>query len=255
MKNELAIILKKYVAIFINEYRDFLTKDNLNTLESIDYENIFIFDNFNVPFGTVFINKIYLCDCNSELINSLKKMTNYNINKTPLNNKNLSTYLQYMCENGYNILDFYSDILMYFIFSLVIKNDSFLIMGAINQEMKLLSIKYNLRIASLYAREEKIIDKITPIFKYDTMRKIIFMDLPTSFKYINENFGFRFAKLLEDLFIMVDNQYQSIKWKDYIGIKGLVEYINDYDHLSYADAYNYILDFEVENNLISIKKL
>ena len=250
MKNELITILKKYVGIFINEYKDYLSKKNLDKLNNLDYDNIFVFDEINIPFGEVFLDKIYLNNSNNELIDSLKKMTNYNSLKSNLNNKNLSSYLKYMCENGYNLIDFYSDILMYFIFSLVIKNNSFLIKGFINQEMHLLSIKYNLRIASLYAREEKIIERLTPIFKFDGMRKMLFMDMPTCFKYICDNYGFSYAKMVNDVFNLVNDEYdKTIKDKDYIDVNGIIDYTNDYDNLSYGDVYNYILDFEVEKSI------
>ena len=249
MKNELIIMLKKYVLIFLNEYKDFLSKESIELLKNIDYENIFVFDDFNIPFGTVFLDKIYLCNSNNELINSLEKMSNYNSIKKPKNNKNLSSYLKYICDNGYNLLDLYSDILMYFVFSLVIKNDSFFTNGLINQEMHLLSIKYNLRIASLYAREEKIIERITHIFKFDVMRRILFMDNFACFKYLCDNYGYRYAKMLDDIRNLIDDECKKIDNKDYSGIKGLIEYTNDYDNISYGDVYNYLLDFEVNNTL------
>lgn len=252
MKDELITILKKYVMIFLNEYSAFLSKNDIELLKNINYEDIFVFDDLSIPFGTVFLNKIYLSNSNDELLNRLKSMPNYNSLRRPLNSKNLSSYLKYMCDNGYNLLDFYSDILMYFIFSLIIKNNSFLINGFINQEMQLLSIKYNLRIAPLYAREEKIISKITPIFKFDGIRKMLFMDMPTCFKYINDNYGYRYAKMVNDIFNIVNDKYNEvIKNKDYIGINGIIEYTNNYDYLSYSDVYNYFLDFEVENSFIN----
>ena len=250
MKNELITILKKYISIFINEYKSYLTEQDLERLNNLDYDNIFVFDDINIPFGEVFLDKIYLNNSNNKLISNLENMPNYNSKRSNLNNKNLSSYLKYMCENGYSLIDFYSDILMYFIFSLVIKNDSFLIKGIINQEMHLLSIKYNLRIASLYAREEKIIERLTPIFKFDGMRKMLFMDMPTCFKYICDNYGFSYARMVNDVFKLVNDEYvKTIKNKSYIDINGLIEYTTLYDNLSYGDVYNYILDFEVEKSL------
>ena len=250
MKNELITILKKYISIFINEYKSYLTEQDLERLNNLDYDNIFVFDDINIPFGEVFLDKIFLNNSNNKLISNLENMPNYNSKKSNLNNKNLSSYLKYMCENGYSLLDFYSDILMYFVFSMVIKNDSFLIKGFINQEIHLLSIKYNLRIASLYAREEKIVERITPIFKYDGMRKMLFMDMPTCFNHIALNYGFRYAIMVNDIFNMVNDEYSKcIKDKEYIDVNGIIEYTNDYDHLSYGEVYNYLLDFEVSESI------
>ena len=62
-------------------------------------------------------------------------------------------------------MDYYDDILMYFVFKLVIKDNSGFINGLINQEIRFLCIKYSLRCANLYAREEKIVGKLTNFLK------------------------------------------------------------------------------------------
>ena len=45
----------------------------------------------------------------------------------------------------------------------------------------------------------------------------------------------------------MDEEYKKIENKEYTGIQGLIEYTNDYDHLSYGEVYNCLLDFETEN--------
>ena len=146
IEKSLIEILKKDISIFIKEYSDFLDENQLEILKNIDYNNIFIFSDINIPFGTVYLDKIYISNTNIELINNLKKMPNYNSKRFPLINKNLSSYIKYMCDNGYDLINLYNDIIWYFIFSMVIKNNSFLIQGVINQEMKFLSIKYSINI-------------------------------------------------------------------------------------------------------------
>ncbi len=247
MEDRLVNLLKKYITIFIEEYGNYLTKDNLETLRNIDYQNVFVFDDFNVPFGTVFLDKIYLSNSNSILIDKLKEMPNYNKLRKPLNNKNLSSYLKYMCDNGYNLIDYYEDILMYFVFKLVIKNSNGLINGLISQEMKYLGIKYGIRFAFLYPREETITNKLTPLLGIEGCRKIIFSDSATAFKYLNDNKGYRVAKLVNDISILIGDEYQKLNNKEYVGYSGFLDYAYDYDHLLYGDVYNYILDFEVEN--------
>ena len=248
MEEELRELLKKYVSIFINEYGNYLNKDQLDILRRMDYQKVIEFQNMDIPFGKSEFGKIYLTN-NDELINNLKNMPNYNSNKGILHNKNLSSYLKYMCDNGYNLLEYYKDILMYFVFYLVIRNNSGFINGLIDQEIKFLSIKYSLKCASLYAREDVIIAKITPILKIEGCRKILFMDKVSAFKYLNDNYGFRYAKLVDDVSNLIDKEYQKIKEKEYIGFNGFINYVTDYDHLSYGDVYNHLLDFEVQNSL------
>ena len=249
MIESLNSIFKKYVAIFLNEYKDYLSKDQLETLKSINYENTIVISETQKPFGNILLGQIHLSSDSEKMINNMKNMPNYNSNHTVLHNKNMSSYLKYICDNGYSVNDYYSDILMYFVFDLVAKNKSGLIKGLINQEIKYLSIKYSLRMPSLYAREEVIANKITPIIGLEGCRKVIFSDGASAFKYLNDKNGFRVAKLVNDTENLIDEQYSKLSKREYLGYEGFLDYAHDYDHLSYGEVYNYLLDYEVENIL------
>ena len=249
MIDELNKIFKKYVAIFIGEYANYLSKDQLETLKNFNFNNAVKLSNIDKPFGIIALGQVNLSNYSNELINNLKKMPNYNSRRSILDNKNISSYLKYMCDSGYNEIDYYQDILMYFVFKLVIKNNSGLINGLISQEMKYLSIKYSLRLAFLYPREEAIITRITPLLGMDGCRKIMFLDSATSFKYLNDNMGYRVAKLVNDVEELIEDEYQSLNNKEYVGYNGFLDYAIDYDHLSYGDVYNCILDYEAASEL------
>lgn len=249
MIDDLNKVFKKYVSVFINEYADYLSKDQLELLKGINYGNAIKLDGTNKPFGIVSLGQVYLPSYSDELISNLKKMPNYNSRHYELNNKNLSAYLKYMCDSGYNLFDYYCDILMYFVFQLVIKNPSGLVNGLISQEMRYLSVKYSFRFAYLYPREEAITNKVTKYLGVDGCRKIIFSDAATSFKYLNDTRGYRIAKLVNDVSELVEDEYEKLSRTEYDGYSGFLNYAHDYDHLSYGEVYNYLLDFEVENSL------
>ncbi len=250
MIDNLNNIFKKYVTIFLNEYKDFLSKDQLETLRNINYEKTIIIDDVQKPFGYISLGQIHLSSDTEKLFNNMRNMKEFNSNHTILQNKNMSSYLKYMCDNGYSVMDYYSDILMYFVFDLVIKNKSGLISGLINKEIKYLSIKYSLRMAFLYAREEAIASKIALYIDTNELRKIIFLDRVTVFKHLNDIYGFHIASLFNDVEDLIEIEYSKVSKKDYIGYDGFLDYAHDYDHLSYGDVYNYLLDYEVENNMI-----
>ena len=250
MVDELTKTFKKYVAIFINEYSDFLSKEQLEVLKSINYDNIIALEDISKPFGIVSFGKVYLPKVN-DLFNKFKSMPNYNTKKSELANKNMSSYLKYMCDNGYSIMDYYNDILMYLVFKMVIKNTSGMINGLINQEMRYLSIKYSIRVANLFAREEAVINRFSPLIGIKGCRKILFLDSASSYKYLNDNYGYRIAKLVLDVNELIEDEYEEISHKDYSGNDGILNYTEDYDHLLYGDVYNCILDFEVENSLVN----
>ena len=249
MIENLNIVFKKYISIFINEYADYLSKDQLELLKDIDFNKVIKIDNDSKPFGMAYLGQIHLSNTATTLIDNLKNMPGYNTLHYDLENKNLSSYIKYMCDNGYSINDYYSDILMYFIFWMVTKTSNGLINGLINQEIKYLGIKYSIRLANLYSREEAVISKITPLLGMESCRKIIFMDEANAFKYLNDNHGFRVAKLVSDVSGIIDSENEFIHKKEYSGYNGFLNYVSDYDHIGYGDAYNYILDYEVEKSM------
>ena len=249
MIDELNKVFKEYVSIFIQEYTDYLSIEQLDLLKSINFNNAIKLDSTSKPFGIISLGQINLSDYSEKLINNLKKMPSYNSKHDKLNNKNLASYLRYMCDSGYSLLDYYSDILMYFVFKLVIKNSNGLIDGLINLEIKTLASKYSFRFANLYPREEAIVSKLTKFLDTDECRKIIFSDNATSFKYLNDNKGFRFAELIDNVQELIDDEYQELSNKDYNGYTGFLDYTVDYDNLSYGSVYNCILNYEAENEL------
>ena len=249
IESVLVEILKKDVNIFLTEYSDFLSREQLEILRNIDYQNIISLVESTIPFGMVNMGKIYLTN-SQDLMDSITKMDEFNTRKYQLNNTNMSSYLKYICENGYSLIDFYSDFLMYFVFQLVMRDNSGFINGLINHEIRLLAVKYSMRCANLYAREGRIVDRITSIISPEIIRKILFMDKVSRFKYLNDNLGLRYANLVETIEDLIEREYQSLK-KDYSGVDGFLNYTMQYDNLSYGEVYNYLLDFEIENHLVA----
>ena len=249
MEQSLVELLKKYVNIFITEYEDYLSNNQLEIIRNIDYSHIISFCDTEKPFGDISLGRINLSNVNKELITNLSNMPEYNKTKYPLNNKNLSSYLKYMCDNGYSLMEYMSDILMYFVFFLVIRNHSAFINGLINQEIHFLSIKYSFHSAYLFAKEDYIISKINPIFKRETLRRIMFMDKVSTFKYLNENYGFRYSIFFDEISCMLDEKYHELEEKCYQGFEGFLNYTEDYDNIIYSDAYNCLLDFKAQNGI------
>lgn len=242
MKNKISNLLKKYVNIFIKEYSSYLNKEQLETLKNINYEQVIKTNDFSIPVGIINYNSIYI---SNNLLNIQKK----NNRESWINNKNYSSYLKYLNNVGCNTYDYYAHQLMFLVFKLVIGNDSGLINGFINFEVNNLRRKYNFQAVNLYKREEVISSKIIKVLGRERVLKIMFMDMPSSFKYLNDSLGYRYADFYYQLTLMVDNEYKKIKPDNYTNKDGLTKYANDYDKLLYGDAYNYLLEFNISNSL------
>lgn len=243
MKEQLSELLKKYVSIFLNEYSDYLNKEQLILLKNINYEKIIKMSDFNIPVGIINYDSIYL---SSNLLNIPKKGQ---INSF-LNNKNYTSYLKYLNNVGCDTYEYYAHQLMFLVFKLVIGNDSGIINGFINFEINNLKRKYRFQAVNLYQREEVISRRVIKVLGYTNVRKIMFMDMPSAFKYLNDYLGYRYADYYYQISKLVDNEYGKIKLDKYTGNNGLTSYARDYDQLLYGDAYNYLLDFNINNNCL-----
>lgn len=242
MKDKLSGLLKKYINIFVKEYGNYLNKEQLITLKNINYDQIIKTNNFIIPVGIINYNSIYISD---NLLNIPKK-NNY---QSWLNNNNYTSYLKQLNNVGCNTYEYYAHQLMFLVFKLVIGNDSGLINGFINYEVNNLRRKYRFQAVNLYKREEVISQKIINLLARETVLKIMFMDMPTAFKYLNDNLGYRYADLYYQLTNIVDSEFQKIKPDNYTSNNGLIKYAHDYDQLLYGDAYNFLLDFNISNSL------
>lgn len=242
MEDKLSEILKKYVSMFINEYGKYLNKEQLMVLKNINYNQIIKVNDFIIPVGIVNYDSIYI---SRNLLDIPKKQ----VQNEWINNKNYSGYLKYLNRVGCNTYEYYHHQLMFLVFKLVIGNDSGLINGFVNFEVNNLRRKYNFQAVNLYKREEVISQRIIKVLGRETILKIMFMDMPSAFKYLNDHFGYRYADLYYQLSLLVDNEYHKLKLDDYTGTDGLKNYADDYDKLLYGDAYNCLLEFNINNSL------
>lgn len=241
MKSKLSGLLKKYVNIFLKEYEIYLSKEQLEILKSINYNQVIKTNDFTIPVGIINYNSIYISD---NILNIPKKMDNASF----FNNKNYTNYLKQLNNFGCNTYEYYAYQLMFLVFKLVINNDSGVINGFINYEINYLRNKYHFQSVNLYKREEVISKRIISLIGRNNVLKIMFMDMPTSFKYLNDNWGYRYADFYYRITNMVDKEFKKIKPDNYTNKNGLINYAHDYDNLLYGDAYNYLLEFSISNN-------
>ena len=240
MKDKISALLKKYVNIFLKEYSSYLNKEQLILLKQINYNQIIKFANFSIPVGIINYSSIYLSD---NLLNIPK--TN---NKYIINNKNYTSYLKILNNNGCNTYEYYAHQLMFLVFKLVINQETGLINGFINYEINNLKRKYKFQAVNLYQREELIANKVRNVLGRDNVLKIMFMDMPSSFKYLNNILGYRYADYYYRVSLLMDNEYKKIRIDNYTSKDGLVKYARDYDSLLYGSVYNYLLDFSINNS-------
>lgn len=241
MKDKLSNLLQKYVNYFYKEYQQYLNKDQLEIIKNINYQTIIKTNDFKIPIGIINYGNIYIS-------NNLLNITGNN-NSNWLNNQNYASYLKYLNNCGCDTYEYYSHQLMFLVFKLVIGNDNGIINGFINYEVNNLRRKYKFQAVNLYKREEVISSKLVKLFGRDHVLKIMFMDMPSAFKYLNDNIGYRYAKLYYELSTIMEKEFNKLKPDYYTTNNALINYARDYDHLAYGDAYNCLLEFNINNKL------
>ena len=92
MKDKISALLKKYVNIFLKEYRSYLNKEQLMLLKQINYNQIIKLSNFSIPVGIINYSSIYLS-------NNLLNIPKTNNKECFINNKNYTSYLKILNNN------------------------------------------------------------------------------------------------------------------------------------------------------------
>ena len=248
-RKELTSLFKKFLKIFVEEYTDYLTKDELEVLRDINLEKIIKIEKINNPIGVIYFNQILLSDNIEEEINKLTSSNrNKVINNRFHNNTNYKNYLKSISNLNYTSQDYYKDHLMYLLFKLVIQNDSGLVNGLINREVSRLRNKYRFNQVNLYKREEVIANKMIDEIGLEAGKHLIFLDTASSYKYLNDTLGNKYAEYFNTLNNLVNNEYLKFREKELDEDSSLLNYAENYDSLLYGDCYNYQLDFELENH-------
>lgn len=238
--------LKRFVNLFFQEYSKYLDKDQLEIIKNIDYEHIIHINSSNYPLGMISYNQIFFSDSTDVLIETMKKMDNYGKGNNKINNTNFTSYLKYVCENGYDSYSYYMDQLLYLIFQLVRYDNSGLNNGFINYEIRYLSIKHRLRIPNIYRREEALAEKFIKLIGHENLLNIMFKSHIDGYIYLKDHLGYRYAELYDNVSNLVNESYQKLSEKDYSGFQGYVDYARDYDSIGYGDVYNCILEFNAK---------
>ena len=87
MNEVLKVTLKKYVTIFLNEYKNYLSNEQKGILENIDYNTIIKFNDTCNPLGCVSYNQIYLSTKYIDLEKQIKDIDGYGKTNRLINNK------------------------------------------------------------------------------------------------------------------------------------------------------------------------
>lgn len=243
IKKIVALNLEKYINIIIKEYHEYLSQEQIQELQKINYnDNIFITDT-----GTITIivkdKKLYLPTEAFNVINELKKNPNYGTNKEHkaytkenilTNDNTFIDYINHAIIKGIDPLEYYLENLLHE--SLHISGISGVgVMSEAFTELKTreLASKYDLKTSGCgYPKEVKIALELENILGEKIVNKIMFIpNIGDQLKYIEETLGSETKEFYKQVYLEMTkefNKYNAFSYKD------IYEKTKAYEKLDYT---------------------
>ena len=253
--------IKKYIYIIKQEYGEYMSKEILVRLNSInDYNQILKIFDYGEISAYANSENIMMPLCADRLLNLVSMVPGYGINKNhiPYNEKNIVinnntflSYLKHVYISGTNAEGYYDDLLlhetMHFCGS---DGGSVLKEGLTEYLTRTIASKYNLRTNSCgYPKEVKLAHKLIEVFGFDMVKKLSFMNnFNQEMVFIAENLGSEYARLYSEIYIGAEKEFNEKYYshmKEFSGLTGIVKKVLFYKKIDYSNIYKLIEDFNI----------
>ncbi len=255
IKNNLAHQLKFYIYIIKEEYKDFIPKEKMEYLNSINnFNSIILIEKTRTISMFVRDNKIYFPKSAFNILNKMKLIPGFGINKKhkPYNNENLLAndntfrdYIKHVFIAGLNVENFYLETLLHETMHFCgISGASAIAEGITELKTRELAQKYNLETSGCgYPKEIKIALELQEIFGTNIINSIAFAknnyDITTILK---NNIGQHAVDLYMTINSLMEKEFHLNYYKyKYPGITGPIKKARKYSKLDYSEIY-FILD-------------
>ncbi|MFA5603260.1 MAG: hypothetical protein WDA12_00170 [Bacilli bacterium] len=262
IKNNLAIDLQLYIEIIKDEYKDFISKERLDFLNSInDFKNIIIIKNTGTISMFVRDNNIYFPTSAYKIINKMKFIPGFGINKNHksfhksnliVNDNTFTDYIKHIFLAGVSVEQFYLETLLHETMHFCgVGGIGALREGITELKTRELAHKYNLTTSGCgYPKEIKIAIELQNTFGQIIMNKIAFAKNDYEIVTIlRDNFSFNEVNLYIEVSNLMEKEFQDKYYKHkFPGITGPLKKIQKYNQLDYSEVFN-VLDNYKQNKL------
>lgn len=262
IKNNLIIMIKKYIEIIRKEY-----KNLTNIPDNIELENHVHIEDTGTISLFVYNKHFYFPTDAFKVLDALKKIPGFGSNKNHktcnennmvINDNTYITFIKHIFLKGLSPEEYYEEILLHETLHFCGSGGGTAIREGINElKTRELAKKYGLLTSSCgYPKETKIAYELQQIFGEEIINKIAFS---TSNQEIREILGTvsddvaHFYFTLED--IMEKEFYNKYMKYNFPGITGPIKKTQKYNTIDYTNAYLLIKDYKKSHNMSDVSDI
>ncbi len=255
-KEEITKIIKEYVRIILNEYKDIPSniREKLKKIKDFSFL-VKIHDTKTISLYVTSDSVIHLPIGAYHVINELAKLEEYGSNKkhqTHDNNNmilNDNTYLdfvEHIILKGATPIEYFKEILLHEVMHMCGSDGAYALAEGFNElKTRELALKYNLETSCCgYPKETRIAYLLQELFGKDICDRLIFKDLNERLNILNKEIGEDAARLYLDVFNSMEPEFNPYINKKYPGINGIKNKCLSYEAIDYSVAYNYINQYK-----------
>lgn len=254
-KKIISIQLEKYIKIIIEEYKDNIPDFVINYLNGKNILDLIKIEDTNTISLFVCDGKIYLPINAYKIINVMKRIPGYGINKKHIthnqenmiiNNNTFLDYIKHVFVKGLTPLEYFLEILLHETMHLCGSDGRMgLKEGFTELKTREIAKKYNLNTSCCgYSKETKIAYELQSILGKDICNRITFInDENIIYELIKKEVGEKEAKLYQEVLYAVEKEFITYMNKDFPGITGPIKKTYEYSKLDYSKVRDIFLNY------------
>ena len=255
IKEKIINELKKYFNIIINEYKNYMPKEDLEYLQNYDFNKNIHIENTGTISLYVNNKELYLPTLAFPVLEELSKQQNFGSDKTHkaynkesliINDNTFLDYINHAVIKGLTPLEYYLENLLHESLHISgICNGSAFIEGVTEYKTRQLASKYGLVTSGCgYPKEVKIVSDLENILGEDCINKIMFFNNRIDMEnYINDNYGKEKSELFSKIYIKMQQAFLPYITKKFNGENAIYEKVKAYDKINYEEVYNILEEY------------
>ncbi len=262
IKQNLITIIRKYIEIIKEEYKDYT-----DIPESINLEKYVHIEDTGTISLSVYDGHFYFPTDAFKVLDALKTIPGFGSNKNHktcnkdnmiINNNTYVTFIKHIFLKGLTPEEYYEEILLHETLHFCGSGGGTAIKEGINElKTRELAKKYNLLTSSCgYPKETKIAYELQNIFGEEIINKIAFsknnLEIRKILGTVSED-AVKFYFTLEE--IMEKEFYHKYMKYDFPGITGPIKKTQKYNMIDYTNAYLLIKEYKKSHNMSDISVL
>lgn len=257
-RKEISQLVKKYVTIILEEYKEYIPINIQNKLKSIKdfYDYVLVVPNHTISlFANPINTTIYLPFDAYKAIEILKKLPDYGIDKNHktykennivLNDNTYRDFVNHVIIKGESCVEYFKEILLHEVMHICGSSGFNALCEGFNElKTREIAEKYGLETSYCgYPKEVKIAYELQQIFGRKIGDKINFLDFKERLILLEQEVGEEAATLYKNIFVSMEKEFRPYITKSYPAFNGIKEKCDEYDKIDYKEVYSFLNNYK-----------